>query len=99
EVELFPDGHIGLAGTSFLAGAGHLLDWDIPTFMRSAGASLAETIGLCTRNPARLLSLGDRFGVLSPGAPADMVLFRLGKAGEPLRIEKTVIAGQEMFSA
>jgi N-acetylglucosamine-6-phosphate deacetylase len=43
EVELFPDGHIGLAGTSFLAGAGHLLDWDIPTFMRSTEASLAET--------------------------------------------------------
>lgn len=99
EVELFPDGHIGLAGTSFLAGAGHLLNWDIPTFMRSTGASLAETIELCIGNPARLLSLGDRFGVLWPGAPADVVLFRLRKTGEPLRIEKTVIAGQEMFSA
>ena len=99
EVELFPDGHIGLAGTSFLAGAGHLLDWDIPTFMRSAGASLAEAIELCTVNPARLLSLGDRFSGFRLGAPADMTLFRLGKTGEPLRIEKTVVAGEEMFSA
>ncbi|MDD3819724.1 MAG: amidohydrolase family protein [Spirochaetales bacterium] len=97
EVELFPDGHIGLAGTSFLAGAGHLLDWDIPTFMRSTEASLAETIALCTKNPARILSLGEQFDVLSPGAPADMVLFRLGKTGEPLAIKKTVIAGETVY--
>ena len=99
DVELFPDGHIGLAGTPYLAGAGHLLDWDIPMFMRSTGASLAETLRLCTRNPARLLSLGDHFGTLSPGAPADLVLFRLGNAGEKLAIEKTVIAGEEAFAA
>ena len=97
EVELFADGHIGLAGTSFLAGAGHLLDWDIPMFMRSAGASLAEAIELCTGNPARVLSLGDRFGVLSPGARADIVLFRLGDAGGALAIEKTIIAGEVAY--
>lgn len=99
EVELFPDGHIGLAGTPYLAGAGHLLDWDIPQFMRSAGVSLADTIRLCTRNPARLLSLGSQSGALSPGAPADLVLFRLGNAGQKLAIEKTVIAGEEAFTA
>ncbi len=99
EVELFPDGHIGLAGTPFLAGAGHLLDWDIPTFMRCTGASLAEAIGLCTANPARLLALGRCDGPPRPGARADLTLFRLGGGGEKLLIEKTLISGEAVFSA
>ncbi len=56
DVEVFADGHIGLPGTTFLAGAAHLLDWDIPAFMRFAGATLGEAIRLCTVNPAILLS-------------------------------------------
>lgn len=99
EVELFPDGHIGLAGTPYLAGAGHLLDWDIPQFMRFSGASLAEAIGLCTANPARLLSLAGQSGGLALSAPADLVLFRLGGAGGKLSIERTIIAGEEAFAA
>jgi N-acetylglucosamine-6-phosphate deacetylase len=99
DVELYPDGHIGLAGTPYLAGAGHLLDWDIPTFMRFSGASLAEAIGLCTVNPARLLSIGGQTGILAVGEPADLTLFRLGNAGEKLSIERTVIAGEEAFTA
>ncbi len=99
EVELFPDGRIGLAGTPFLAGAGHLLDWDIPMFMRCTGASLAEAIGLCTANPARLLSLGRCDGSPQLGARADLTLFRLGGGGEKLLIEKTLISGEVVFSA
>ena len=67
--------------------------------MRFSGASLAEAIGLCTVNPARLLSLGGQTGILAVGEPADLALFRLGNAGEKLSIERTVIAGEEAFTA
>jgi N-acetylglucosamine-6-phosphate deacetylase len=99
DVELYPDGHIGLAGTPYLAGAGHLLDWDIPTFMRFSGATLAEAIRLCTANPARLLSLPGQSSVLEPGEPADLVLFKIEEAGGKLAIERTVIAGEVAFTA
>ncbi|HWP68489.1 MAG TPA: amidohydrolase family protein, partial [Rectinemataceae bacterium] len=98
EVELFPDGHIGLADTPYLAGAGHLIDWNIPTFIRASGASLAEAIRLCTINPARLLGLGRYELRPSTGDKANLVLFRFGDRGEKLSIEKTIIAGQEVFT-
>ena len=44
EVRVFDDGHLGLPGTEALAGAAHLLDWDIPRFMEFTGYGLGETI-------------------------------------------------------
>ena len=61
DVEVHKDGHLGLAGTPYLAGAGHLLDWDIAHFVSFTGAALADAIRLCTINPARLLKLRGRF--------------------------------------
>lgn len=57
DVEIFKDGHLGLPGTSILAGAAHLLDWDIPLFMKYTGSSLLETIRLCTLQPSQFLDL------------------------------------------
>lgn len=96
DVEVFADGHIGLPGTTFLAGAAHLLDWDIPTFMRFTGATLGNTIRLCTENPTRLLSPVASFGALRPGAPANMTQFYFKDGDKRLRIEKTIIAGEEV---
>lgn len=106
KVEVFPDGHIGLPGSTFLAGAAHLLDWDIPVFMRATGASLGETIRLCTENPARLLGLpaevsgfggglrpGPGLG-LAQGSLANLVLFRHRPGSPRLEIE-TCLAGGE----
>ena len=33
DVQVFEDGHLGLAGSDYLAGAAHLLDRDIAQFM------------------------------------------------------------------
>jgi N-acetylglucosamine-6-phosphate deacetylase len=97
QVEVFSDGHIGLPGTTFLAGAAHLLDWDIPSFMRATGASLAETIGLCTDNPARLLKLAGSGSRLERGSPANLVLFDFDKDAPRLKILKTFIGGKAVF--
>jgi N-acetylglucosamine-6-phosphate deacetylase len=98
EVQVHDDGRLGLAGTESLAGAAHLLDWDIPRFMEFTGYSLHETIPLCTRNPARSLRTSDKHGKLEPGAPANLVLFECEPGIERLKILKTVRCGREVYA-
>ncbi len=99
DVEVFPDGHLGQPGTTYLAGAGHLLNWDIAHFIRFTGHKLAETIRLCTVNPARFLKLGSLYGRLERGAPANLVLFEYEEGDDRLNIIKTVRYGQVVFSS
>jgi N-acetylglucosamine-6-phosphate deacetylase len=96
EVQVFDDGHLGLPGTEALAGAAHLLDWDIPRFMEFTGNSLGEAISLCSRNPARIQGAPDNYGTLMPGAPANLVLFEYEQGMDRLNILKTVCCGQEV---
>ena len=98
DVEVFADGHLGLPGTSLLAGAAHLLDWDIPRFMEFTGASLARTLTLCTENPARLLGLEQGAGLLAPGSPADITVFRLPAGAGALCIEKVFRRGKLVYA-
>ena len=93
DVQVFEDGHLGLPGTEILAGAGHLLDWDIPHFAKVTGLGLGEIIPLVTVNPARLLGLDQSYGTLEPGAPANLVLFRWD-GQRRLQILKTIRAGK-----
>lgn len=82
-VRVHSDGHLGLEGTEFLAGAGHLLDRGIPRMMAACGIPLAEAVLLCTRNPARLLGLPAECTEFVPGSQASVVRLRLidGLAG------------------
>jgi N-acetylglucosamine-6-phosphate deacetylase len=98
DVQVFDDGHLGLLGTGFLAGAAHLLDWDIAHFINFTGMDLAATIPLCTRNPAKLLKLEENVDTLEVGAPANLVLFMFQPGGERLNILRTIRAGTEIFS-
>lgn len=98
DAEVFPDGHIGLAGTPFLAGAGHLLDWDVPHFMRFTASGLSDTLRLCTVNPGRLLGFSSLFGNLQPGSPANLILFEYEDGMERLGIKRTLCSGRVVFS-
>jgi N-acetylglucosamine-6-phosphate deacetylase len=108
DVQVFEDGHLQLPDSEILAGAGHLLDWDIPHFAAVTGLSLGETIPLVTINPARLLGLDQNYGTLQPGAAANLVAFRWGggqrkaagegpSTGKRLQIVKTIRAGQVVY--
>ena len=97
-VAVFEDGHIGLPGTEILAGAAHLLDWDIAHFMRYTGVSLVDAIRLCTQNAAKLIHLEHPTCALSAGEPADVVQFAYDGKGDSLRILKTVINGEVIYS-
>jgi len=88
EVEVSPDGHVGLAGTPYLAGAGHLLDHDIAWFMSATGCSIAEAVALCTVNPAKLLLEGNATYSFKIGARADCVVFRYEKNQNKIKIEQ-----------
>jgi N-acetylglucosamine-6-phosphate deacetylase len=102
EVEVHGDGHLGLAGTEYLAGAGHLLDRCIAQFIRAAGASLSEAVRLCTVNPAALLGAAlaadqaaDSF---RPGAPADVAQFDWSEGSERLKVRTTLLRGEPLFT-
>jgi N-acetylglucosamine-6-phosphate deacetylase len=98
EVQVFDDGHLGLPGTESLAGAAHLLDWDIPRFMEFTGYSLGETIPLCSRNPGRIQGTPDNYGRLEPGAPANLVMFDYGPGMDRLKVLKTIRCGKEVYA-
>jgi N-acetylglucosamine-6-phosphate deacetylase len=98
-VEVHADGHLGVAGTEFLAGAGHLLDHDIACFCAATGVPVAEAVGLCVHNPARLLGLPAEWAAIAPGTPATLTVFRFRPGDARLEIETCVIAGEEVYRA
>jgi N-acetylglucosamine-6-phosphate deacetylase len=98
EVQVFDDGHLGLPGTESLAGAAHLLDWDIPRFMEFTGYSLGETIPLCSRNPGRIQGTPDNYGKLEPSAPANLVVFDYEPGMDRLKVLKTIRCGREVYT-
>ena len=99
DVQVHDDGHLGLPGTIFLAGAGYLLNWDIVQFMRFTGHTLAETIRLCTMNPAALLNLSPNVGTLAVGVSANITLFTKPPDDQALHIIKTIRNGVDVYSA
>lgn len=98
KVEVFKDGHLGLAGTDILAGAGHLLDWDIAHFIKFTGNDLANTIPLCTINSAKVIKMPHSFGRLEEGAPANLNLFHYKKGDNKLQVIRTIRMGKVIFS-
>ena len=99
QVEVFADGHLGLLGTETLAGAAHMLDWDIPHCVAATGCTLGEAIRACTVNPCRQFGLPENFARLETGSPAHLVLFHWHPGQERLSIETTVINGRTAYSA
>jgi N-acetylglucosamine-6-phosphate deacetylase len=98
-VEVHPDGHLGVAGTEYLAGAAHLLDWDIPQCIAAARCTLAEAVAACTVNPCAYLGLAASCGRIEPGSPAHLVLFRWKPGERRLRIAQTVRDGEVVYAA
>jgi N-acetylglucosamine-6-phosphate deacetylase len=90
EVEVFPDGHIALRGTPFLAGAGHLLDRDVARFARATGTDIRDAVRLVTSNPEAVLGLASGGPGFRVGERADLTRFTYDVSGGPLGILDTV---------
>lgn len=93
EVDVSAEGRLSVAGTPYLAGAGHLLHRNIAFAIEAAGISLAEALTLASRNPGRFM--GGR-GVLAPGKRADITLFSWDSGDRELRIEDVYLGGERI---
>ena len=93
DVDVSADGRLSVAGTPYLAGAGHLLDRNIAHAIEAAEISLERALSLATRNPGRFV--GGR-GVLAPGQRADITLFSWAKGDEKLTIGDVFLGGERV---
>lgn len=99
KLQLRDDGTLVVAGTPYLAGSTSPLDVAVGVAIREGGLSVAEAVCLVTENPSTLLAdrLGDGRGSIAVGAHADLVVFRLDPDDRQVTIERTVLAGQDVF--
>ncbi len=97
KVEVFRDGHLGVAGTEYLAGAGHLLDHSLAWLMNNTGLPIKEACSLCTVNPRKLFFPEEPPRKLNPGSPADITLFNWEKGDPKLSVIETWRAGEKVF--
>lgn len=93
DVDVSVDGRLSVAGTPYLAGAGHLLDRNIAYAVQATGISLAQALNLATRNPGRFM--GGR-GVLAPGQRADVTLFSWQPGDDKLTIDDVFLGGERV---
>jgi N-acetylglucosamine-6-phosphate deacetylase len=97
--EVLPTGKIVLAGTPYLAGAGHLMDTCVANALRFTDLGMAGTARAAGNNPARILGLDDRKGRVAAGCDADLTLFRVPSNDGPLDIVATVRGGEVVYRA
>ena len=102
--EVLPGGKIALAGTPYLAGAGHLLDVCVANALRWTELGMSGITQSVATNPANLLDLKNT-GSVKVGNLADLTLFRynadvtLSGVEAPLEIVATILEGKVLFSA
>lgn len=90
QVDVYQDGHLGLAGTEFLAGAGHLLDRAVAQFLKATAFPLQHVLQLCSSNPERLLEIGSPMTDSSlplVNTPANLVQFSLEEGADVLDVQ------------
>jgi N-acetylglucosamine-6-phosphate deacetylase len=75
-----------------LAGSTASLDTELRNLMNFTGHSYAEVLPSATFNPARLLGLEKRKGVIAPGADADLVAL-----DSEYRVVQTYVKGQPVI--
>ncbi len=80
-VEVHPDGKLSLAGTSYLAGAGHLQIRGLSVLPRAAGCALKDCLPLVYDNPLQFLGMQGEQGDFRPGEPLDLLCLRQREEG------------------
>jgi N-acetylglucosamine-6-phosphate deacetylase len=90
-VELHADGRLHIADSGFLAGATATLKDAVAFVTSNTDLGLSDAVRMATENPG--LFVGGR-GVLSAGAPADLVRFRWEEGSSSLAIEDVIVKGQ-----
>lgn len=95
-VVLTPEGRLHTAADSrILAGSAQMLTWGVRHLVRSGLTDLAEAWEMGSVRPAHFMDLPSKRG-LSPGAPADLVLFKFDE--DEMTILQTIQAGKDVFT-
>ncbi len=97
DVEVFEDGHLGLAGTEYLAGSGQLLNYSLAWLMNELKLSPADAVTLCTVNPQRLFFPSGPVPELKPGAPADLTMFNWKSGDTQIEVLATWRQGRKVY--
>ncbi|NLS01000.1 amidohydrolase family protein [Rhizobium sp. P38BS-XIX] len=93
-VEVSPEGRIGIAETPYLAGASLPLAANVAIAAEMAEIPLADSLLLATQNPGRFV--GGR-GRLEVGARADLIRFEWSKGDREIRVRETWLRGEKVF--
>ncbi len=96
-IEVFEDGHMGLAGTSSLAGASLLLDTCVAHLSEVSGFSLAASVACATANPHALFGESIWTGLPKVGTEADFILFSYNKGEGKLSVKQSVLGKHTLF--
>jgi len=99
DVELTPQRRVQLSGTPYLAGSALELYEGIGKLVQFAGITLAQAIETVTVNPARLLGLADRWGMLAPGRSADLTLLTWDARRQEVAVVAMLAQGQVVYQA
>lgn len=93
KVEVLADGRIAVAGQrEILAGSGAATAACVAHAVQCGAATLREAIDMACRNPTRFFGFPE--GVLRPGQPADLFLFRPDIQNGKLDILATLVEGE-----
>ncbi len=100
EVQLHSEGKVTLRDDqNRLAGSALRMDAGVGNLMRMCGLTLSEAITLATRNPARVGRVPLRQRGLQPGERADVVEYSYDRAVKSIRVLKTWLDGELVYSA
>ncbi len=98
-VELTPENHAVVRGTTRLAGSGLTMNRAVANCVRLTGVSLDAALAMATVNPARAARIAGRRNGLVLGETADMVLFRWDESAWSLTVLETIVAGKAAYQA
>lgn len=93
--EVLPSGKVVLAGTPYLAGAGHLLDTCAANILRWTEIGMNGLAQAIATNPAHILGLKNT-GHIKVSGDADLTLFRETETG-PLEVAATLLKGELLY--
>jgi N-acetylglucosamine-6-phosphate deacetylase len=97
KIEVFEDGHMGLAGTSSLAGASLLLDTCVAHLCETTTFSLADSVACATANPHALFGETVWTGLPKVGTEADFILFSYTEGDGKLSVKRSVLGKHTVF--
>ena len=97
EIELLPSGQVVRADRVSMAGSALTMNRAVAVFMKYSERPLASAIQAATTNPAHLLRRPTICSQVSPGEPANLVLFR--QEPQALKVERVILRGRDVYGA